>query len=113
MKTIIAGSRTITDYELVKAAIIASQFNITEVVSGTARGVDSLGERWAEENKIPIKQFKPDWNTLGKSAGYKRNAEMVEYANALVAIWDGVSKGTAHTIGLARIKGLQIYVHKA
>src|SRR3954470_15364903 len=63
-KTIICGDRTITDYDLLKKAIEASGFKITEVVSGGAKGADSLGEKWAKENKVKIKVFKPDWDNI-------------------------------------------------
>lgn len=112
MRTIIAGSRSIIDYNLVKQAILNSGFDITEVVSGHAHGVDQLGEQWANENDIPIKLFKPDWDKFGKSAGFRRNVEMVEYAEALIACYDGVSKGTQHTINLANKRNLKVYVSK-
>lgn len=110
MKTIIAGSRGIVNYSLVKETIEESGFEITEVVSGGARGVDRLGERYAKENNIPIKQFIPDWDGLGKKAGHVRNREMGDYADALIALWDGVSKGTAGMIEYAQKKGLKVYV---
>lgn len=109
MKVIIAGSRDIEDYELIDVAVRESGFTVTEVVSGTARGVDKLGERWAEEYNIPIKRFKPDWS-IGRSAGIIRNTEMASYADALIAIWDGYSRGTKHMIDYAKSKGLMVYV---
>jgi hypothetical protein len=111
MKTIIAGSRTITDYKIVEKAIKKSGFKITEIVSGAARGIDRLGEKYGYENKIPVIQFPAKWNELGRSAGYIRNAEMAEYADALIAIWDRKSKGTKHMIDLARSKKLKVFVH--
>lgn len=110
MKTIIAGSRGITDPEIVVEAIESSSFKVTEVVSGCARGVDELGECWAEAVGVPIKQFKPNWD-LGKVAGLIRNAQMAEYAEALIAIWDGKSKGTQNMIKEARKRDLKIHVH--
>lgn len=98
MRVIIAGSRSIEDYALVKRAISKCRFEITEVVSGGARGADLLGERWAKENGIPIRQFIPDWEGLGKKAGIMRNEQMAEYADALVAVWDGDSRGTMNMI---------------
>jgi hypothetical protein len=112
MKTIIAGSRSINDYKVVKKAIVESGFQITEVVSGGAKGVDRLGERWARENRIPIQTFLPDWIRQGKSAGIIRNIDMAGYADALIAIWDGVSKGTAQMIESAKLRGLKIYIHQ-
>lgn len=75
-----------------------SGFTITEVVSGTARGVDRLGEWWAEEHHIPLIQFPPNWESYGKGAGMVRNKEMAYYADALIAVWDGKSKGTKHMV---------------
>lgn len=111
MKTIIAGSRGITDYYVVLAAILESNFEITEVVSGTARGVDSLGETYAVRNKLPIAKFPADWDRFGKRAGFLRNADMALYADALIAVWDGKSKGTKHMIDCAKLQGLKTYIH--
>lgn len=116
MKVIIAGSRSIKNYETVKAVIAEAQaagFVITEVVSGRADGVDKLGERWAEENNIPIKKFPADWNTHGKSAGPIRNNQMAEYVGkqgGLIVVWDGQSRGTQHMIASARVKQIKVHV---
>jgi hypothetical protein len=112
MKTIIAGSRSITSYELVLKAIEQADIPISEVVSGAARGVDSLGEQWAKSRGIKIKKFPAKWDLYKKSAGYKRNVEMAEYADALIAVWDGLSKGTRHMIDIAREKGLKVFVFR-
>ncbi len=111
MKTIIAGSRSIKDFSLVEKAISQADFVITEVVSGCAYGVDKLGERWARANGIPIHPFPANWAMHGKRAGYLRNVQMAEYADALIAVYDGISKGTAHMINIARDKGLQVFVY--
>ena len=96
MKTIIAGSRTVVDIKIVEKAIWLSGFNISEVVSGGAWGVDALGEKIANRQNISIKMFSADWNKYGRSAGPIRNKEMVKYADALIAVWNGKSKGTKH-----------------
>jgi len=111
MKTIVAGSRKLCDYDLVTKAIDASGFSISEVVSGCAAGVDTLGERFAKEHSIPIKKMPAQWDVHGKSAGYIRNSEMEKYADALVAVWDGVSSGTKHMIDSAKRGGLKIFVY--
>lgn len=98
MKVIIAGSRTIEDYELLLTAINRSGFNITEIVSGTATGVDQLGEIYGALKDIPVKQFPAKWKTLGKKAGPIRNREMGEYADAAIILWDGKSSGTKNMI---------------
>lgn len=95
----------------VARAIAESGFAVTEVVSGTARGVDRLGERWARERGIPVRRFPARWNELGRRAGYVRNLEMVEYGDALVAVWDGESRGTRHVISAATKAGRSVHVH--
>jgi hypothetical protein len=113
MKTIIAGSRSIEELGVVIDAIRASGFEITEVVSGGAKGPDSTGAWLAEAMLgVPVRWFIPDWDKLGKSAGIIRNNQMAEYADALIAIWDGKSRGTAHMIKIATYLGLKVYVHK-
>lgn len=111
MKVIIAGSRDIMDFNCVRDAYIKSNLEATEIVSGGARGVDSLGEALASQLGIPTKIFPADWNTHGKKAGAIRNAQMAKYADALIAIWDGESKGTGNMISQARSKGLKVFVY--
>lgn len=98
MKVIIAGTRNVDDYKLVVDTITRSGYNITEVVSGCATGVDRLGETWARANNIPIKEMPADWHRHGKAAGPYRNREMAEYADAAIIIWDGESRGTRNMI---------------
>ena len=115
MKTIIAGSRTATDYKHLILAIDYARLEgieVTEVVSGTARGADQLGERYAEEVDMPLHKFPADWDKNGKRAGYLRNVEMAENAEALIALWDGESRGTKHMIDIAKLRGLKVYVHQ-
>ena len=100
MKVIIAGSRDIDDYDIIDAAVKRSGYNITEVVSGTARGPDKLGEEYAINHDIPIKKFPADWNYHGKVAGYIRNKEMGDYCDAAIILWDGKSKGTKNMIDI-------------
>ena len=110
MKTIIAESRNITDYNLIKTTLQNISLNITEVVSGKAIGVDQLGEKYAEEFGLPIHPLPADWKKYGKSAGYKRNEEMANNAEALVAFWDGKSSGTKHMIDIAKRKKLKVTI---
>lgn len=111
MKVIIAGGRNITDYNVVKTAYYKSGFQATEIVSGAAKGVDYLGELFAKDNGISIQRFPADWNKYGKRAGPLRNLQMAEYADALIAVWDGESKGTANMITQARQHGLEVFVY--
>jgi len=112
MKVIIAGGRNFDDYSLLKSScdkLLVNQTEI-EIVSGKAKGADSLGEKYAKEKGFPIKEFPADWETYGKSAGYKRNLEMALYSGALIAFWDGESKGTKMMIELAKKEGLNVRV---
>lgn len=111
MKVIIAGSREITDLAEVHRAIVKSEFDITQVVSGGARGVDRLGEQAASQRHIPVAIFLADWDGLGKAAGFIRNKNMATYADALIAVWDGESKGTAHMIKTMEALGKPVYVY--
>jgi hypothetical protein len=111
MKVIIAGSRTITNPYVVGSAVAASGFEITEVVSGGARGIDWLGELWAKLSAKPCTVFPADWETHGKRAGVIRNKQMADYADALIAIWDGKSPGTKNMIEEAKKLGLKVYIY--
>lgn len=112
MKVIIAGGRNITDYSLVLSALAESEFTPTEIVSGMAPGVDTLAIQYARENNLPLKEFHADWNSYKKAAGPIRNKAMAEYADALVAIWDGESRGTHNMIQQAHLRGLKVYVKR-
>ena len=112
MITIIAGSRTVRDLAEVERAIVASGFRVTRVLSGCAKGPDTLAVAWAAEHDIPVHWFPPAWQTLGRAAGMIRNIEMAKNAEALIAVWDGESAGTAHMIETARKHGLQVYIHR-
>lgn len=110
MKTIIAGSRKITDYDRVLGIVADSGFLITTVVCGCAIGVDTVGEDIAIDFGIPVEYYHADWYTYGKAAGHLRNEEMARNAEALIAIWDGRSPGTKHMISTAKQLGLKVYV---
>lgn len=114
-RTIVAGSRSITDYETVCNAIENSGINIGTVISGTADGVDSLGEKWAENNEVPIDQYSPstyrdEASELGVPAPIYRNMKMAENSDALIAVWDGESSGTENMINEAQQENLEIHV---
>lgn len=115
LKLIIAGSRRINCYQCVETAFALSPFTleeIAEVVSGGAAGIDYLGEQWAKAHGIPVKRFPADWGTHGNVAGYVRNRDMANYANAALIIWDGQSSGTRDMIRVADHAGLEVYVHE-
>jgi len=112
MKVIIAGGRNFNDYnKLIESCdnILVNQKEV-EIVSGTAAGADTLGERYAQEKGYEVKKFPAQWDLYGKSAGYKRNQQMAEYADGLIAFWDGKSKGTKHMIDIANKMGLKVRV---
>jgi hypothetical protein len=111
-KVIIAGSRDFSDFQLLYAKceeILESQTDI-EIVSGTARGADKLGEHYASLKGHSIAKFPADWDKHGKAAGYLRNKDMADYADCLIAFWDGSSRGTKHMIDLAKEKGLSVHI---
>ena len=112
-RVIIAGGRDFDDYEAMKRSMDILLKNITDdivIVCGMAKGADRLGERYAKENGYKIRYFPAEWDMDGKSAGFKRNVKMAENADALVAFWDGKSRGTQHMIKTARDKGLSVRV---
>jgi hypothetical protein len=111
MRTILAGSRDLTRADLDRA-MEACQWTseITAVVSGGARGIDLAGEDWARDRSIAVVRYQADWNRLGKGAGFRRNIKMAKNADALVAVWDGKSRGTQHMIATARTHGLRLFV---
>lgn len=112
MKVIIAGSRSLLGIDLVEQAVNSSGFDITEVVSGHCpKGIDSSGEDWAFINQIPVKPFPAEWHKYGKyKAGFIRNHQMGDYAEALIAIWDGKSGGTKDMVDYMRKLGKPVYV---
>lgn len=123
MKVIIAGSRTLNNSKFIEIAV-AQAFNLwisndqenygyylnPEIVSGGAQGVDFLAELYAKKNGLIFTEFKADWNQYGKRAGMIRNGEMANYADALIAIWDGKSRGTFHMIGEMVAKNKPVFV---
>lgn len=113
-KVIVAGSRDFSDYQFMvkKLDFLLSRKSHEKIciISGGARGADSLGERYARENNLKLKVFPADWNTFGRKAGYIRNEQMADNADALVAFWDGQSKGTQHMINIAKRRGLSVRV---
>lgn len=114
MRTIIAGSRNGINQAAVDWASENCGWEITLVLSGTAVGGDTFGEAWARYEGIPIKLYPAPWRINGQfdiTAGIKRNIQMAENADALVAIWDGESKGTQHMIAYACAMKLKVFVH--
>jgi hypothetical protein len=115
-KVIIAGTRTFNDYALLQREVDEALREMNpdgapiKIVSGGARGADKLGERYARERGYALEIYPADWERYGKRAGYIRNKEMAEVADALIAFWDGESRGTRMMIGLAQDHGLDVRV---
>lgn len=113
MRTIIAGSRSVSDPATVERAVRECGWWPSVILSGKARGVDTLGERWADQYGIPVEPFpvtKEEWDRLGRAAGPIRNAEMAKHCDALVAVWDGRSSGTRDMIEAATRLGRRVHV---
>lgn len=104
-RVIIAGGRDFDDYQLLKATMDKLLCNITDeitVVCGQAKGADTLGEQYAMEKGYTIDYYPAQWKLYGKRAGYLRNEQMAQNADALAAFWNGESRGTKNMIELAK-----------
>lgn len=102
MKLAIIGSRTFDNYDLLKNILEPYKSEISLIISGGAKGADKLGEKWAEENNIKTLIFLADWEQYGKKAGFIRNHDIIKNCEGVLAFWDGKSKGTAHSLELAK-----------
>jgi hypothetical protein len=110
MKLIIAGSRTVTDYQLLCQTLAPEKHRITQVIIGGARGADRLGIRWALSHSVRLKGFPADWQRFGRSAGVRRNYQMAQAGDLLLAFWDGRSAGTQHMISCMQQLGKPVVV---
>lgn len=112
IKCIIAGGRDFTNYEALKKALATVKFgnNKVTIISGTARGADSLGERYAKEKNYELMRFPANWNKYGRSAGMIRNKQMLEQANCVICFWDGKSPGTRNMIQITKAAGKPVAV---
>lgn len=118
MNIIIAGGRDFNDEDYVIDALnqliengsLPDESSWT-IISGMARGADSIGAQLAIANNIPLIEIPAKWGVLGKSAGYIRNTEMAEKADVLVAFWDGKSKGTKHMITTMKMLKKKFFVY--
>jgi len=111
MRTIIAGTRTATErYTFIGVMSCPWLDKVTTVLSGMAPGADTHGAKMARENGFAIEEYPADWKAHGKAAGPIRNQQMVDRADALIAVWDGKSAGTSDVIARAKAKGLWVHV---
>lgn len=115
MHVIVAGSRTVSDYDYVARCLNnilcdAERYEPDDqivIISGTAKGADSLGAKWANLNpQIGLIEMPAQWDKYGKSAGYRRNQDMATIASHVIVFWDGKSKGAKHMIDIAKKRGL-------
>lgn len=113
-KVIIAGSRSFNCFETLEnyCNYILQNKNSIEIVSGNAIGADRLGEEYAKKYGLKLKIFKPDWDKYGKSAGYIRNVDMANYADAAIIFWNKKSRGSKHMIDISKKLGLSLRIYK-
>jgi hypothetical protein len=116
-KVVIAGSRGFSNYKLLyeKCNEILREKRKTHnivVISGHARGADLSGEKYASDMGFDLEIFPAEWKKFGKSAGFRRNEQMAEVADGLIAFWDGKSSGTQHMISIAEKKGISTRIIK-
>lgn len=112
MKVIIAGGRTHTQYATVLQAVQESGFKITLIIEGGCSGTDRLARQYADKNSIPYRTLEANWKQYGLNAGPIRNRQMVREADALIALWDGASRGTGNCIKEAQKKGIKVFIFK-
>lgn len=111
MRILVCGSRSFANRTYAKSVLMAYPATTT-IVHGGARGADSLAGEVAKELGMTVEVYPADWDGLGKRAGYVRNKQMVDSKPDLViAFWNGVSKGTKHTIDLATAAGIPVEVY--
>lgn len=109
MKLAIVGSRTFNDYPFMKK--ILQHYPCTKIISGGAKGADTLAKRYSSETGIPIQEFKPNWDAYGKAAGFIRNEMIVKACDELVAFWNEISRGTAHSIKTAEKNNKPVHIY--
>lgn len=108
MKIAIIGSRTLWVDDLKRFL----PKETTEIVSGGAKGIDACARHYATENHIKLTEFLPDYARFGRAAPLKRNLQIIEYADLIIAFWDGKSRGTKYVIENARRQGKQLKIYK-
>ena len=105
MKLAIIGSRGFNDYNFLKENVSEflerNSLSCTHIISGGAKGADTLASQYATEHQLEMVIFKPDWKQFGKRAGFIRNTTIIENADVVIAFWDGISSGTKDSIAKA------------
>lgn len=102
MNYAIIGSRTFIDYDKFKTECDKHLQNISKIISGGAKGADSLAARYAKDNNISLLEIIPEWNKYGNQAGFIRNKLIISACDIVIAFWDNQSKGTKHSIEFAK-----------
>ena len=108
MRIAVVGSRDFSDAELVYQVL--SRYNISHIVSGGARGADTLAIVYAEVMGIPYTIYAAEWDKYGRAAGFIRNKDIVDDCAQVIAFWNGISKGTQHTLVYARKQGKLLHI---
>ena len=108
MKVLIVGSRSIDEFEL--SGIVPKKAEL--IISGGAEGIDSIAEKYADQNRISKLILRPKYEKYGKAAPLKRNEAMVDIADVVLIIWDGVSRGAMHTLKYAQKRRKNIILIK-
>ena len=114
MKIGIVGGRGFNDYESLKKElskfIEENSISLNYIVSGGAKGADTLAEKFATEMDVEMIVFKPDFEKFGRGAALARNTQIIQKSDVVFAFWDGKSKGTEHSIMLAKRNIKQVYI---
>lgn len=106
MRIAVIGSRTVREIDFDRVGAVAGDV----IVSGGARGPDSLAAEEARRRGLEVVEYLPDYRRFGRAAPHVRNREIVENCDRLVAFWDGASRGTAETVRLARRNGRNVQI---
>lgn len=115
-RVIVCGGVDFSDRDLCFTQLekLLSQYENVEIVSGHARGADSLGEEYAREHQLSLKEFPAEWKKYGRAAGPIRNREMLKYAMeakpVIIAFWDGESRGTKNMINQGEKAGAEVHI---
>lgn len=108
MKLAVVGSRSIKAYDL--SSLIPEE--TTEIISGGAVGVDTLAEQYARRHNLKLTVFLPEYDLYGRRAPFIRNRFIVEECDEVLALWDGISRGTMFTVGYAEKIGKPVHLHR-
>lgn len=109
MKLAIIGSRSLADYDI---APVVDALQPAEIVSGGAKGADSLAEQYARQKGIKATIIQPDYQKNGRAATFIRDRQIADAADMVLAFWDGKSHGTGYTIDYARKHGKTVKIVK-